>query len=81
MIQCGRETGITVRNPIERGIYDYKLGTPLFTLLFLLRKPTKEKILKIIGWLMAKLKREQRYFNKNEIKILYNFFLKWCLKW
>jgi len=70
---CGRETGITVKNPFLKGIYDYKLGTPLINMLISLRA-NREKILKFAGWTFARISRKEKYFSKSEIKRLHSYF-------
>lgn len=71
----GRPTGITVKDQVLRGVYDYRLGYPILPSLFRLRKLEKEYYLALFGWIYAKLHHEVRYFTKKEIKILYRIYL------
>jgi hypothetical protein len=67
----GRSTGITVGDPILKGIHEYKLGYPLLPSLIRLRTLRKEHLLELYGWIYARLRNEERYFRKEDLRILY----------
>ena len=66
----GRPTGKGKGPLIVKGIHEYQIGTPLIFLLTNLRKPTKERVYRVLGWTVSKLRGEYRYFNQEQIKIL-----------
>jgi len=66
----GRETGVTIDDPIIKGQNDFRLGVPLIVLLAALRKPSKDRLLQTLGWMIAKIRKEPRYFDSEQIRIL-----------
>jgi FkbM family methyltransferase len=77
MAYSERETGVTVGNPWAKGLHDYRLGTPLFVLLLRLRRPSKERLLQVAGWVRAWLKRESRCFTEDEARLLKKWYLEY----
>jgi glycosyltransferase involved in cell wall biosynthesis len=73
-VYCGRETGITVGDPLIKGEQDYRLGTPLLVLLLGLRMVSIEKYKQFFGWIIADLRKETRFFSPKETRTLRRFF-------
>jgi len=80
MAFSGRPTGVTVENPLLKGVHDYKLGTPILSLLLSLRKPDRKKILRVFGWMYGKLSRERRYFPRKCVHLLYRRYFSYVYR-
>jgi glycosyltransferase involved in cell wall biosynthesis len=76
----GRATGTTVENPVLSGIYDYKLGTPILSLVVRLRHLRRADILELFGWIYGKLHGEKRYFTGSRVRVLYRRYLDSLIK-
>jgi glycosyltransferase involved in cell wall biosynthesis len=76
----GRATGTTVDNPVLSGIYDYKLGTPILSLVVRLIHLRRADILELFGWIYGRLHGEKRYFTGSRVRVLYRRYLDSLIK-
>ena len=80
MVKQGRETGQGWVNGFMKGVYDFQLGDPWFVSLVNLRRFSRENFMRLLGWIVAKVRGEKQYFSKSEVKRLRKFFIDYYIK-